>query len=131
MKNPSCYLAVFGKPEPPDKDTADSGRFALGIRGPDTPGERGDLLLLYCTASCAENFMSAPGIGIVLTKTKDSIFYRYLPFATPISKDHLDKTFTDEDRKTLTNMRFNTYWLFDISHESFSNATRGLLIDWP
>ena len=131
MKKPSYFLAVFGKPEPPDKDPVDSGRYYLGIRGTDTPGERGDILLLYCTASHVENFMSVPGIGIVLTKTKDSIFYRYLPFSSPISKDHLDKTFTDEDRGKFTNIKFNTYWLFDISHESFSNAIRGSIIDWP
>ena len=131
MKKPTFYVAVFGKPEPPDKDTADSGRYHLGIRGTDTPGERGDILLLYCAASDADNFMNAPGIGIVLTKTKDFIFYRYLPFTSPISKDQIDKTFTDEDRKKFTNIKFNTYWIFDISHESFRNATRGLLIDWP
>jgi hypothetical protein len=131
MKNPTYYVAAFGKPEPPDYDTVDSGRYYLGIRGTDTPGERGDILLLYCTASDAKNFMSVPGIGIVLTKTKDYIFYRYLPFASPISKDHIDKTFTDEDRGKFTNIKFNTYWLFDISNESFRNATMGLIIDWP
>jgi hypothetical protein len=131
MKKPTYYVAVFGKPEPPDKDTVDSGRYCLGIRGPDTPGERGDILLLYCTANYAENFMSVPGIGIVLTKTKDSIFYRYLPFASPISKEHIDKNFTDEDRNNLADMKFNTYWIFGISNESFSNATRGVSINWP
>jgi hypothetical protein len=75
--------------------------------------------------------MSVPGIGIVLTKTKDSIFFRYLPFTSPISKDQIDKTFTDEDREKFTNIGFNTYWVFDISHESFSNSTRGLNINWP
>jgi hypothetical protein len=131
MRNPKYYVAVFGKPEPPDKDTVDSGRYYLGKRGIDTPGERGDILLLYCTASYADDFMSVPGIGIVLTKNKDSIFYRYLPFSSPISKDKIDKTFTDEDRIKFTNIRFNTYWLFDISHESFCNATKGLFIGWP
>jgi len=131
MKKPTYYVAVFGKPEPPDKDTVDSGRYYLGIRGIDTPGERGDILLLYCTASYEDNFMSVPGIGIVLTKTKESIFYRYLPFTSPISKDQIDKAFTDEDRKKFANIRFNTYWLFGISQESFSNATRGLIINWP
>lgn len=131
MKKPTYYVAVFGKPEPPDKDTVDSGRYFLGIRGTDTPGERGDILLLYSTTSYADNFISVTGIGIVLTRTKESIFYRYLPFTSPIPKDQIDKAFTDEDRKKFTNIRFNTYWLFDISHESFRNATRGLIIDWP
>ena len=131
MKTPTYYVAVFGKPEPPDRDTVDSGRYFLGRRGTDTPGERGDILLLYCTASYADNSMSSPGIGIVLTKTKESIFYRYLPFTSPISKDQIDKAFTDEDRNKFTNIRFNTYWVFNISHDSFSNATRGLIINWP
>lgn len=131
MKKPTYYVAVFGKPEPPDRDTVDSGRFHLGIRGTDTPGERGDIILLYCTDGYAENIISVPGIGIVLTKNKDSIYYRYLPFSSPISKDQIDKTFTDEERKTLNSIRFNTYWLFDISNESFRNATRGVLINWP
>lgn len=49
MKKPMYYVAVFGKPGPPDKDTVDSGRYPLGIRGTDTPGERGDIILLCCT----------------------------------------------------------------------------------
>ncbi|MFA6148931.1 MAG: hypothetical protein WC899_12055 [bacterium] len=131
MKKPAYYLAVFGKPEPPEKDTADSGRYPLGIRGTDTPGDRGDILLLCCAAGQAENSMSVPGIGIVLTKTKESIFYRYLPFSTPVSKEQLDKALTDEDRNKFSGIQLNTYWLFDMSHESFRNATRGLMISWP
>jgi len=131
VKKPAYYLAVFGKPEPPDKDTVDSGRYPLGIRGSDTPGDRGDILLLYCTAGNAENSMSAPGIGIVLTKNKESIFFRYLPFSSPVSKEKIDETFTAEDREKITGMGVNTYWVFDISPESFGNATRGVSIDWP
>ena len=131
MKKPGYYVAVFGKPEPPDKDTVDSGRFYLGLRGADTPGERGDILLLYSAAGNEENMMNAAGAGIVLTKTKDSIFYRYLPFSSPISKDRIDNAFTEEDRNKLSGIKFNTYWLIDISPESFGNATRGVSIDWP
>jgi hypothetical protein len=131
MKNPSYYVAVFGKPEPPDKDTADSGRFFLGKRGADTPGERGDMLLLYSAPGPAENVVDSPGMGVVLTKTKEFIYYRYLPFHYPLSKDRIDKAFTDEDRKKLDGIGLNAFWLLDISRESFANATRGVLIDWP
>lgn len=131
MKKPNYYLAVFGKPELPDKDTADSGSLYLGKRGTDTPGERGDIMLLFCTASDAEYFMSSPGIGILLTKTKEYIFYRYLPFSSPLSKDQLGILFTDVDRNILTSIKSNTYWLYDISNESFFNSTRGVLINWP
>ncbi len=131
MKTPAYYVAVFGKPEPPDKDTMDSGRFYLGLRGADTPGERGDILLLYGPAGNEGNAMVAAGAGIVLTKTKDSIFYRYLPFSLPISKETVENAFTDEDREKLESMKFNTYWLFDISRDSFGNATRDALVLWP
>jgi hypothetical protein len=131
MKEPKYFLAVFGKPELPDKDTVDSGRYYLGQRGTDTPGERGDLMLLYCTATDEEYFMSAPGIGIILTKTKEFIFYRYLPFSLPITKDHIEKTFAEDDANKLKSIRSNTYWLFDISNESFRKATSGVLINWP
>jgi hypothetical protein len=43
VREPSYYVAVFGKPGLPDKDTVDSGRYLLGVRGTDTPGERGDI----------------------------------------------------------------------------------------
>jgi hypothetical protein len=88
-------------------------------------------MLLYCIATDEEYFISAPGIGIILTKTKEFIFYRYLPFSLPIIKGHIEKTFTDEDANKLKNLRSNTYWLFDISSESFRKATSGVLINWP
>ncbi len=131
MKDPKHFLAAFGKPEQPDKDTADSGRFYLGQRGTDTPGERGDLMLLYCAASNDAYLVSAPGIGIILTKTKEFIFFRYLPFPSPITKDHIEKTFTVDDSNKIKSAKSNTYWLFDISDESFRKATSGVLINWP
>lgn len=131
MKEPRHFLAVFGKPEQPDKDTVDSGRFYLGQRGADTPGERGDLMLLYCSATDEEYSTSAPGIGIILTKTKEFIFYRYLPFSLQITIDHIEKTFTGDDSSKLKSVKSNTYWLFDISDESFRKATSGVLINWP
>jgi hypothetical protein len=131
MKNPTYYLAVFGKPEPPDRDTVDSGRFFLGRRGADTPGERGDVMLLCCNAVDAEQGMCATGIGIILTKTKEFIFYRHLPFSSPISKDVLEGAFSTEDRNRFSDIRPNNYWIFDISGESFRSATRGVPIHWP
>jgi len=131
MNAPKYYFAVFGKPEPPEKDTPDSGRFFLGKRGADTPGERGDILLLCCPSSYAENFKIIPGIGIVLTKTKESIFYRYIPFASPASKETIDRAFTESDRNKIADTGLNAYWIFDISRESFANATKGISINWP
>ncbi len=131
MKRPAYYVAVFGKPEPPDKDAYDSGRFHLGLRGSDTPGERGDILLVYSTAGKGSTGPCMPGVGIVLTKTRESIFFRYLPFASPIAKEQIDRMFTEADRNKLTGIGSNTCWLFEISHESFSGATKGASIHWP
>jgi nitroimidazol reductase NimA-like FMN-containing flavoprotein (pyridoxamine 5'-phosphate oxidase superfamily) len=36
-----------------------------------------------------------------------------------------------EKRKVLDGIGLNAYWLSDISRESFINATRGVLMDWP
>jgi len=131
MKNPTYYVAIFGNPDPPEKDNVESGRYHLGIRGTGIPGERGDIMLLYCTGGYAEHYMSIPGIGIILTKTSDSIYYRYLPLVNPIVKDDIDKYFINEDKKKFTNIRFNSYWLFEISRESFFAATENLSIKWP
>jgi hypothetical protein len=43
----------------------------------------------------------------------------------------MERAFTDQDREQLNDIRFNTYWLFEISNESFIDATRGVAIDWP
>jgi hypothetical protein len=131
MKKPTYYVAVFGKPVPPEKDTVESGRYPLGIRGTDTPGERGDMILLYRTDSNEGAAVSVPGIGVVLTKNKESIYYRFLPFVSPLTTDQIGITFTDQDREKLTGIGNNTYWLFEISNESFRNATKGVLINWP
>jgi len=130
MEEPTYYVAIFGNPDL-EKDTVESGKYHLGIRGGDLPGKRGDILLLYCTGSYAEHFMSVPGIGILLTKDKKSIYYRYLPLSTPIPKDHIDKSFTDEDKKSFSNIRFDNFWMFKISKESFFNATMNVSINWP
>lgn len=131
MKNPAYFVAVFGNPIPPDKDTVDSGRYPLGIRGADTPGERGDILLLYCADSHEGNSGIVSGIGVVLTKNRESIYYRYLPFSSPLSRDQAERAFTGQDREKWNQTRINAYWLFEISKESFRNATRGAVIDWP
>ena len=131
MKNPTYYVAIFGDPDPPEKDTVESGRYHLGIRGTDIPGERGDVILLYCTGTYAEHFMTVPGIGIILTKDKESIYYRYLPLSRPIAKGDVETAFTEEDRNKLSNIRFSSHWLFEISRDSFRNATENISINWP
>jgi hypothetical protein len=131
MNTPTYYVVVFGNPEPPEKARVESGRYHLGIRGTNIPGENGDILLPYCTGSYSEHFMSVPGIGIVISKDNDSIFYRYLPLSKPISKDRIDQSFTAEDRDKFSNIRFDSFWMFAISPESFRKCVGDIPIDWP
>lgn len=131
MKNPTYYVVVFGNPKPPEKERVESGKYHLGIRGTNIPGESGDILLPYCTGSYSEHFMSVPGIGIILSKDSDSIFYRYLPLSKPISKDNIDRSFTAEDKEKFSNIRFDSFWMFPISSESFRKCLGDSSIDWP
>lgn len=131
MEKPKYYVAVFGDPNPPYKDTVESGKYHLGIRGTEIPTDPGDIILLYCTGNYPEHFMQVPGIGIVLNKDKEYIYYRYLPLFSPISKDIIDKSFATDDKEKFNNIRFDTYWLFEISRESFSNAMGENSINWP
>ena len=131
MRNPTYYVAIFGNPDLPNKDFVESGRYHLGIRGTTIPGERGDIMLLYCTEGYPGHLMSVPGIGVVLTKTSDSIFYRYLPFVKPITRNDIDMHFMDEDKKKFSGIGCNSCWLFEISRNSFCAAIENSSIEWP
>lgn len=131
MKNPTYYVAIFGDPDPPEKDTVESGIYHLGIRGTDIPGEQGDIILLYCTGNYLEHFQCAPGVGIILSKDKEAIYYRYLPLSRSIALYNIKDAFNDEDGQKLSNIRFKSYWLFEISRDSFCNAIKNVSVNWP
>ncbi|MGV7930764.1 MAG: hypothetical protein AB2L13_18005 [Spirochaetota bacterium] len=131
MKKPTYYVAVFGDPDPPEKDTVESGRYHLGISGRSLPGEPGDILLLYCTGNYKGHSCSVPGIGIMLTKDHGTIYYRYLPFVHPISKYTIDNSFIKEDKSKFGNIRFNSHWFFEISRDSFCATIDSVLMSWP
>lgn len=131
MKEPKYYVAVFGDPKPPERDTVESGKYHLGGRGTGIAGERGDILLLYCTDSYAEHSLSVPGIGIVLTKFSDYLFYRYLPLSTPVGKDRIDTIFTEEDKRNFSNVRSDGFRMFEISRQSFRDTLESVSVAWP
>jgi hypothetical protein len=87
-------------------------------------------MLLYCTASDGGYFMQVPGIGVVLCKDRENIQYRWLPFSKAIPKASLDNYFKPDDVKKLGNIRFSSYWLFEVSKLSFSNAVDTRSIAW-
>jgi len=131
MNAPKYYLSVFGDPKPPDKDTIESGIYHPNSRFAPFPTEPGDFLFLYCTAGYSEHSMKVPGIGVVLETTNEEIHYRYLPLTKTISRDELDRKLDPTDKKKLSNIRFSSHWLFEISRQSFLKAVgdRGVL--WP
>ena len=91
MFSPTYFFALFGDPNPPEKDTIESG---LYHPHPDTapfPTKPGDVLLLYCAASYQKYPLQIPGIGVILKLDEKVINYRYLPFAEPIPKYRIDK----------------------------------------
>ena len=131
MKNPTYYVAIFGDPDPPEKDTVESGIYHLGIRGTDLPGEQGDIILLYCTGTYFEHYKCTPGIGVILSKDKEAIYYRYLPLSRPIARYNIEDAFNDEDRQKLSNIRFKSHWLFEITRDSFCNTIKNVSVNWP
>jgi hypothetical protein len=131
MKAPKYYLSVFGNPEPPNKDTIESGLYHPDLRFGPFPTEPGDFLLLYCTAGYSEHAMEVPGIGVVLETKETYIYYRYLPFTMAISKSELDSKFNQRDKIKFSNIRFSSHWLFEISRESFLNVVADRKILWP
>ncbi len=130
MKEPRYFLAVFGDPIPPDRDAVESGKYYLGTTKVAITAERGDILLLYCTDAYSEHSLSVPGIGVVLTKYNDCIFYRYLPLAVPISRDQILGSFTEEDKRSFLNIRYNSFRMFEISRQSFLDTVRNASINW-
>jgi hypothetical protein len=131
MNAPKYYLSVFGDPKPPDKDTIESGIYHPNSKFAPFPTEPGDFLLLYCTAGYSENPMKVPGIGVVLETTNTDIHYRFLPLTNTISRDELDRKFDPTDKKKLSNIRFSSHWLFDISRQSFLKAVADRGVHWP
>jgi len=131
MSSPSYFFALFGDPNPPEKDMVESG---LYHPHPDTapfPTKPGDVLLLYCAASYQEHALQIPGIGVTLKSDEKVISYRYLPFAEAIPKYKIDQGFAPDDAGKFKNIRFNRFWLFKISKDSFVRVVGEQRILWP
>lgn len=130
MNSPTCFVCVFGDPQPPGKDLVESGvhhpksGYALHVNP-------GDILLLYCTGSYPKHPWSVPGIGIVLNADQQSIKYRWLPMRHPIPKSRMDAAFEPDDKGKFNNIRFDNYWLFQISLKSLAGTVANQEIDWP
>lgn len=131
MKKPKYYFMVFGNPRPPGKDRIESGIYHPDVKFAPFPTEPGDIVLLYCTTSYSGHEMRVPGIGIVVGTETSQINYRYLPLTETISKHELDLKLEPKDKRKLSNIRFSSHWLFQISKRTFLNVLGGRGILWP
>jgi hypothetical protein len=130
MDAPKYFLSVFGKPKLPYKDTVESGIYHPDSKFAPFPAKQGDILLIYCTIGYKEYSMSVPGVGIVLQTNSREIHYRFLPLIKSISKDELDNYLDPSDKKKFSNIRFSSYWLFEISRDSFLRSVKDHNIFW-
>jgi hypothetical protein len=131
MKTPKYHIAVFGDPNPPDKDEVESGIYHPDMKFSPFRIDPGDFLLLYCTGNYAEHSKRVPGIGVVLEAAGAEIRYRYLPLREAASKDILNAKLQPVDKEKLSNIRFSSHWLFEISRQSFWGIMADHSVIWP
>ena len=117
------YLAVFGDPTLPDHVTVEEGHFGVSSGWPRAIA-RGDRVLLYCAGSYALYPKSVAGVGVVEEVIHDRrrFFYDYRPLDRPVPLDEVRLAFQPDDRVKLANIRFDSFWLFEIEEESYRNA---------
>ncbi|MCI0561663.1 MAG: hypothetical protein MN733_24505 [Nitrososphaera sp.] len=131
MAGPRYFFAMFGEPDPPDKDTIESGVYHPDARLAPFPVMPGDILLLYCTESYTKHAMRVPGVGVA-TRVDDTVVeYRYLPLKESLPKSKLEQAFRPDDLDKFNNRRFSTFWLFEIARASFVATVGQSTLEWP
>lgn len=132
MNSPKYFVAVFGDPQPPDRDLIESGHhYHPKCRAAHQATAVGDVLLLYCTGTYPKRQWTVPGIGVVLGIDENSVIYRLLPLKHPIPKARMDAALEQNDAKSFGQIRFDTYWFFEISAKSFAEIVKNQEINWP
>lgn len=130
--NPRKYfIAVFGNPRFPMKDTLESGNYHPDIKYGPFHATPGDILLLYCTESYPGYPKSVPGIGTVVESSGTPIRYDYEALAKPMCRREIIERLEPTDRKKFMNIRFSRYWLFEISSESARHLLPGYVVRKP
>ena len=122
-RKPRYYLAVFGDPTLPDHVTVEEGHFGVDSGWPPALTE-GDRVLLYCTGSYRLYPKSVPGVGVVEEVDHDNrrFFFDYKRLEQRVPLDELRLAFQPADRIKLANIRFDSFWLFEIAAKSYRNV---------
>jgi hypothetical protein len=128
VKKPEYFVAVFGNPE--QGDPVDAGIYPAGENYPDFKASIGDMLLLYCTENYKGHSKEVPGIGIVIEASPKLIQYRWMPLDKPIHKTAIDQNFEPDDSQKMTELRFSSRRLFEISKQSFTKTLADRTIAW-
>ncbi len=79
-------------------------------------------MLLYCTEQYQRYSKQMPGIGKVISANTTNIRYRWIEFPQPIPRETIRNTFEIADWKKMTELRFNSRRVFEISEQSFSKT---------
>jgi hypothetical protein len=120
---PRYYLAVFGDPTLPDHVTVEEGHFGVNAGWPRGLAE-GDRVLLYCTGSYRLYPKSVPGIGVVQEVDHENyrFFFDYRRLENRVPLDELRLALHPDDRIKLSNIRFDSFWLFPIKPKSYRDV---------
>ena len=125
---PYCYFAVFGNPYALGHVHVEDGDY--GHKNLASELKPGDMILLYCTGSYEKYSRSVPGIGIVSEVNQEikKFRYDYFPLSRALPLEYIRFQITGDDFDKLSNIRFDSYWFFRISNESFSSVMQGALL---
>ena len=117
------YLAVFGDPTLPDHVTVEEGHFGVSSGWP-LELAKSDRVLLYCTESYRLYSKSVPGVGVVegVDHENHRFFFEYRRLDKRVPLEELRLALHPDDRAKLANIRFDSFWLFQITPRSYRNV---------
>lgn len=121
------WLGVFGDPDVDGHVAVEGGTFGHH-RGLPEQMAVGDVFLCYCTGTYRRYARSVSGLGVIraVERERGGFTYDYRPFAEPLPSSLLRFRFTEADRWKLGNIRWDTFWLFEVSAASFAAVMAGV-----
>lgn len=121
------WLGVFGDPDEVGHVAVEGGMFGHH-RGLPESMAAGDVFLCYCTGTYRRYARSVPGLGVISTvdHANGDFAYDYRAFVQSLPASLLRFRFTEADRWKLGNIRWDTFWLFEVSAASFAAVMAGV-----
>ena len=135
-RQPKYFVTCFGEAHA-DEHPIDGGCYPHHSRWVERLDiQERDVMLLYCAAGYRGHHMEAPGIGIVLrteaTEAEDIIYYRYLPFDSPIDREAIVGCLDEQEKRKFIACRFIPNWMIEVKAPTLlQKVLRGRTINWP